>query len=143
MDATSHHNTSQDKTLSGLSILFAEDDPLAALLVCEELQDRGARVVHAGDGQRALDFFHQDEYDLVISDIHMPHINGIELLIALRSESGVPFIGLSGNAHDLDGRTLIEAGALAVLPKPFDRKRLEMILIEHGLLVGAGLSNQS
>ena len=132
-----------NKPLAGLSLLVAEDDAMAALLVCEVLREQGAWVIHAEDGQRALEAFHQDEFDLVISDIHMPKLTGIELLIALRSESGVPLIGLSGDAHDLDGRTLLEAGALTVLSKPLDLKRLILVLKENGLIPTQALSNQS
>lgn len=128
---------------AGLSILFAEDDSLAAVLVCEMLREQGAWVIHGQDGQRALDLFHQNEFDLVLSDIQMPKLTGIELLIALRSESPVPFIGLSGNAHDLDGRTLLEAGALTVLPKPLDVQRLGQILVEHRVRPSLSISNQN
>lgn len=81
-------------------ILLVDDDESIQLLYQEELQEEGYEVVSAMNGEEALEQFRQKEPDLVILDIQMPGLNGIEVLRQLKTiNSAIPVI-LSSAYHD-------------------------------------------
>ena len=82
-------------------ILFAEDEPISRKFISMFLRGEGYEVDEAKDGAEALDFLNNFQFDLVISDIHMPRVDGIELITRLRSISpDTPFIILTSNPND-------------------------------------------
>jgi two-component system, chemotaxis family, chemotaxis protein CheY len=109
-------------------VLVVEDDELMRTLVCEWLTQAGYRVRESIDGEAAIAALRQEPAALVITDMHMPRRDGVQLLTWLRgSVSGTPVIAMSG--HFGSGRCYTAQGALAlgashVLPKPFTREEL-------------------
>ena len=81
-------------------ILLVDDDESIQLLYREELQEEGYHVVSAMNGEEALEQFKQEEPDLVILDIQMPGLNGIEVLRQMKTlNAGIPII-LSSAYHE-------------------------------------------
>ena len=113
-------------------ILCVEDDRELSALICEELTERGYRVILARDGQEGLSAIFRDSPDLILADISMPVMSGIELLealIQLEPRFGnVPFIFLTALAdreNELKGRRL---GADDYVTKPVDFEILDTII---------------
>jgi len=104
-----------------LRVLIAEDDALNAAMLRAILEQLGHQVVHAQNGQRALDLAGTVDFDLVMLDGRMPLLNGAETAAALRLlESAVgraPIIAVIGGDMD-EAREVLAAGADAVLRKP-------------------------
>ena len=82
-------------------ILFAEDEPISRKLISRYLRGEGYDVDEAKDGAEALDFLNSFQFDLVISDIRMPRVDGIELITRLGSiYPDTPFIVLTSLPND-------------------------------------------
>ena len=106
-----------------LSVLVVDDDPVILRLLQVNFELEGIDVVTAVDGEEGLKLAHSDPPDLVISDIMMPKVNGLELLAALRSSPGtaaMPVILLSAKAQVADVQRGLELGADDYVTKPFD-----------------------
>ena len=106
-----------------LSVLVVDDDPVIIRLLQVNFELEGIDVVTAVDGEEGLKLAHSDPPDLVISDIMMPKVNGLELLAALRSSPGtaaMPVILLSAKAQVADVQRGLELGADDYVTKPFD-----------------------
>jgi CheY-like chemotaxis protein len=108
----------------GKRILIAEDEGLSRRWLTAWLRDIGYDVSEARDGVEALELLDTARFDLVLSDIRMPRVDGIAVLTHLRSISPeTPFIVLSGSPNDAD-RLSGMLGAI-VIPKPFLLEDLE------------------
>jgi len=82
-------------------ILFAEDEPISRKLISMFLRREGYEVDEAKDGAEALDLLNKFEFDLVISDIRMPRVDGFAVITRLRSISpDTPFIILTSYPND-------------------------------------------
>ena len=106
-----------------LSVLVVDDDPVILRLLQVNFDLEGIDVVTAVDGEEGLKMAQSDPPDLVISDIMMPKVNGLELLAALRSSPGtaaMPVILLSAKAQVADVQRGLELGADDYVTKPFD-----------------------
>lgn len=105
--------------LPTLSILLAEDNPLIRRLLTEYLVNKHYFVTEAIDGAEAIDLFRQIHPDLVISDLRMPELNGLEFLKKVKAESAeTPFIIISGEGTMDDVIEGLRLGASDFLPKP-------------------------
>jgi len=106
-----------------LSVLVVDDDPVILRLLQVNFELEGIGVVLAVDGEEGLKLAQSDPPDLVISDIMMPKVNGLELLAALRSSpdtASLPVILLSAKAQVADVQRGLELGADDYITKPFD-----------------------
>jgi len=106
-----------------LSVLVVDDDPVILRLLQVNFELEGIGVVLAVDGEEGLKLAQSDPPDLVISDIMMPKVNGLELLAALRSSpdtASLPVILLSAKAQVADVQRGLELGADDYVTKPFD-----------------------
>ena len=106
------------------TILLVEDEELLRAGVQEMLELQGFRVITAADGQQALACLAAESIDLVITDLVMPQLNGIDFVQQLRTtRSDVPVIVVSGSTRNIMQRygidTILVPGADASLPKPF------------------------
>ncbi len=101
------------------SVLVIEDDEDTAEMVCNLLETAGYEAVAVSDGGTALDEIAMIAPDLVLLDIHLPDINGLEILKKVRSHSFLPMIVMSGYERDRDRVVALEAGADDFMAKPF------------------------
>lgn len=114
---------------TGSLILVVEDQQMLRHLVREVLETVG-RVASARDGFEALRLVHELRPDVVVSDISMPGMDGLELMAALRSDPAtchLPFVLLSGDLVSLRSR-LADEPNLALVSKPFDRQELVAVV---------------
>jgi len=108
-------------------ILAVDDSPSMREMVRIALDSAGFEVAQAVDGQQALALARQSCFDLVLSDVNMPEMNGIELIRALRAETAyrhTPILMLTTEASPERKREGKEAGATGWIVKPFDPAQL-------------------
>ena len=112
------------------SILLIDDDDLSRGAIHKMLERAGYAVQSTGDGRGALDQYRSDPTDLVITDLIMPDIDGLEIIQELRRISpSVRVLAISGGGRVEAEEYLSVArkfGAVEVLPKPFTGQRLKM-----------------
>ena len=103
-----------------MRVLIAEDETGLAKALKFLLEKNKFSVDTGYDGAAALDCFHSTDYDVIVLDIMMPKVNGLEVLKAIRREkAGVPVMMLTAKAEIEDRVEGLEAGADDYLPKPF------------------------
>ncbi|MDD4951598.1 MAG: ATP-binding protein, partial [Desulfovibrionaceae bacterium] len=114
----------------GLSVLVAEDSEVNRVLVERLLHGLGHSVTTARDGVEALEAMAQDRFDLVIMDVQMPDMDGVEATRLIRSGSSgrcasdVPIIGLSAHVRPEEKDSFLSAGMNDFLAKPLEKDRL-------------------
>lgn len=118
--------------LDAVKILLVEDDPVFRTIVATFLRGRGALVTEASDGQIALTEFFENTFDVVISDITMPNMDGLELLSELANAgSYVPSIVMSGNQKMSNVSSALQLGASDFLVKPIsDLYQIEQAIFD-------------
>ncbi|MEW6512430.1 MAG: bacteriohemerythrin [Pseudomonadota bacterium] len=107
----------------GAHILLAEDEPINREVALCLLEDTGLIVDVAVDGQEALDLARHHRYALILMDMQMPRLNGIEATRAIRTDSlnlDTPILAMTANAFDDDRQACLSAGMNAHLPKPVE-----------------------
>ena len=110
-------------TDSAYNILVVDDDPGMLAVASEELQANGYAVFEAGDGREALSAMEEAKFDLIISDLEMPRMNGLELVRAIRAldddtVSQTPVIMLTGRGDDKAIQAAFDCGASSFVQKP-------------------------
>ncbi len=117
-----------------LRILLAEDNPINALLTRELLRRRGHTVKDVGSGDAALEALSSEQFDLVITDIHMPGLDGIETAQRIRAREArhgrkrTPIVALTADALETGQRACEDAGMDGFLTKPVDPADLDAML---------------
>ncbi len=101
------------------TILLVDDEDAIQKLLAYPLERDGYRVVSARDGEEALQRFSEEEIDLVVLDIMLPKLDGLEVCKRLRAESTVPIIMLTARDDELDKVLGLELGADDYITKPF------------------------
>lgn len=121
----------ENLSIRGLNILLAEDQLTIQKLTCKQLEMAGCNVIGVLDGQQALDAFSDHSFDIVLTDINMPNINGYEFTQSLR-QSGYKGIIIGITAANVGHETekLLSVGANAVIQKPISIKVLKEVLSE-------------
>jgi len=120
--------------LKGLRVLVAEDNPLNQTLITEQLGTLGCKPVLAGNGREALVLLKQTVVDLVLTDIHMPIMDGYALMEALRqSHPRLPVLAFSAVAAAEQIDEWRRRGFAAYVPKPASLKQVETALLSLGL----------
>ncbi len=110
-------------------ILIVDDESKMRRVLEIMLQKMGYRVLNAGDGAEALDRFQEDAVDLVIADLRMPGMDGIELLIKLRERgSDVPVIVITAHGTIDSAVAAMKHGASDYILRPFDIEALELAI---------------
>lgn len=105
-------------------ILVVDDDPKIRKLVSVNLTARRYVVKEAASGAEALFYFKQEPFDLVIVDLVMPAMDGIEVCARMREQSDVPIIVLSAYGEEELKVRALDAGADDYVTKPFDHEEL-------------------
>src|SRR2546421_2267569 len=100
-------------------ILLVDDEHAVQPLLSYPLRKDGYEVVAAHDGREALDRFAEQRFDLVVLDIMLPKLDGIEVCRRLRSRSQVPIIMLTARDDEIDKVLGLEMGADDYITKPF------------------------
>lgn len=112
-----------------LRVLVAEDNVISQLILHDKLKELGCHVVIASDGVQALTRWHAEPFDLILTDINMPNMNGYELTQALRQHGCVlPIIGATANALQGERERCLAAGMDHCLTKPFTLRALYQCL---------------
>ena len=101
-------------------ILLVEDDPSIREVTAIGLRNAGFTVETAADGQEGLDRFESEPFDLVLLDIMLPRVDGLEVARAIRRTSTVPVVMLTARSDIIDVVVGLEAGADDYVRKPFE-----------------------
>jgi DNA-binding response OmpR family regulator len=114
------------------TILLVDDEESVQKLLTYPLERDGFRVVHAWDGEEALARFAEENVDLVVLDLMLPRLDGLEVCKRLRAQSTVPIIMLTARDDELDKVLGLELGADDYITKPFSirefRSRVRALL---------------
>src|ERR671930_791029 len=114
------------------TILLVDDEDSVQKLLAYPLERDGFRVLQARDGEEALARFAREEVDLVVLDLMLPKLDGLEVCKRLRAESMVPIIMLTARDDELDKVVGLELGADDYITKPFSirefRSRVRALL---------------
>jgi DNA-binding response OmpR family regulator len=106
-------------------ILVVDDEPKIVQLVRDYLERAGFAVSTARDGNEALMRAHQERPDLIVLDLGLPQLDGLEVTRRLRRDSGVPIIMLTARDDETDKVVGLELGADDYVTKPFSPRELE------------------
>jgi two-component system KDP operon response regulator KdpE len=100
-------------------ILIADDDPQILRALTVTLRARGYEIVTAGDGAQAIELAAAQHPDLVMLDLGMPKVTGVDVIVALRGWTQVPILVVSGRSDAADKVDALDAGADDYVTKPF------------------------
>jgi DNA-binding response OmpR family regulator len=106
------------------TILVVDDEPTLRETLVDALEADGFRVVSAADGREALLRFRAERPDLILLDVMLPELSGVEVCRIIRAESGVPIIMLTAKDSELDKVVGLELGADDYVTKPFSLREL-------------------
>ncbi|MGA9762323.1 MAG: response regulator transcription factor [Gaiellaceae bacterium] len=124
------------------TILLVDDEDAIQKLLSFPLQKDGYRVVEARDGEAALSRFDEETVDLVVLDLALPKLDGLEVCRRLRARSPVPIIMLTARDEEIDKVIGLEIGADDYITKPFSirefRSRVRALLRRASLAPFAG-----
>jgi DNA-binding response OmpR family regulator len=112
-------------------VQVVDDDPAIVRLVRRYLEREGFRVIAASDGKTALSQFDREEPNLVVPDIGLPDVDGLEVSRRSRAKSDVPVIMLTARAREEEVIEGFDAGADDYLAKPFSPGVLLALLAQH------------
>ena len=103
-------------------ILLVDDEQSIQTLLSYPLRKEGYDVVHAADGRQALERFDEERFDLVVLDLMLPKVDGLEVCRQLRTRSSVPIIMLTAKSEEIDKVVGLELGADDYITKPFSMR---------------------
>jgi DNA-binding response OmpR family regulator len=106
------------------TILVVDDETTLRETLVDALEAEGVRVVSAADGREALTVFRAERPDLVLLDLMLPELSGIEVCRIIRAESGVPIVMLTAKDSEIDKVVGLELGADDYVTKPFSVREL-------------------
>lgn len=118
---------------AGTRILLAEDEPINQEVSCCLLEEVGLVVDLADDGVQALELARQNTYALILMDMQMPRMNGVDATRAIRAlpaYAHTPILAMTANAFDEDRQVCLDAGMNDHLAKPVDPDRLFEALLK-------------
>lgn len=127
-------NKTKKEPLTGIDILFVEDDPLNQLIGQKLLIAHGANVIVAGTGQEAIRQIRQQPCDLVLMDLDLPDIDGYETTRVIRADEHIPhcpIIALTAHAIGGEEEKCLAAGMNDYLAKPYAIGELIEIVLKH------------
>jgi signal transduction histidine kinase/ActR/RegA family two-component response regulator len=128
-----------------LRVLLAEDNAVNALLASVLLRKVGHHVTHVVTGRKALDALALNEFDLILMDVQMPDMDGLEATAEIRrSEAGtrrhIPIVAFTAHAMAEDRKRFLDAGADGYLTKPFSPEQLHAVIESLRSLVDAQIA---
>lgn len=102
-----------------MKILVVEDEETIREVICVYLRQAQYETIEAEDGEQALKLLEMDSFDLIILDLNLPKINGIEVCKKVRESSQIPIIMLTARVEEIDELIGLESGADDYIKKPF------------------------
>ncbi|MFP4374514.1 MAG: ATP-binding protein [Spirochaetaceae bacterium] len=117
-------------TAPPLRVLVAEDNAINRLYMEKFLEGEGHEVSTAADGNAVLEATSKAAFDVILMDIQMPGLDGVEATRRVRNESNIPIIALTAYARGEEVRSFLEAGMNAVVTKPIQEAELRRALRE-------------
>ena len=113
-----------------VSVLFVDDDPRIRDAMSAIMPKMGHKIEIACNGEEALDSLRKGAFDVVVTDLHMPVMDGLQMMREMKKERpAMPVIFVSAIDGEEEARALREAGACAVLRKPMDLEELESAIL--------------
>ncbi len=123
---------SESNERARVRVLLAEDNPVNRMVAVRTLEDLGYRVVTAENGTEALEALASGDFDLLLSDIQMPEVDGLELVRRIRAaeEPGrrLPIIAMTAHAFEEDRKRCLDAGMDDYVTKPIGREELDRVI---------------
>jgi CheY-like chemotaxis protein len=117
-----------ERRAAGLRILLADDNPVNCRLTALMLEKAGHQIDVVNDGAAAVETLRRRDYDLVLMDVQMPGVDGLEATRRIRQlvsdRASVPVIAITANAWPGDEQRCLAAGMNDYVTKPIDRARL-------------------
>ena len=111
-----------------MRILIADDEAIIRHLLTDVLKDDQHQVVAVENGEEAVEKVKESSFDLIISDVHMPRLNGLETIKIIRGLDKKIFVVMMDSFPDLLSELAQEEGAITCIHKPFDLKEIREIL---------------
>ena len=145
IDSLKSKTTGYMEALKDKRFLIADDDDYSLLLIKTIFTGWELQADFVEDGLQAWELFQKRDYDIVLTDIHMPEIGGIELCNRIRKmqdskKSTIPIIALTANVRDADLQKYLESGMTECLVKPFEEEVLQNMLAN---LLGESIERDS
>jgi len=132
------HLSANDVVGIGLKVLLAEDDRVSQITAQRHMEKMGHEVVAVENGREAVDALRDGHFDLVMMDVQMPVLNGMDATQLIRQgevgdeKKSIPIVALTAYAMGGDKLRIIEAGMDDYLPKPLDMDELRNMLKKYG-----------
>ena len=120
--------------LDSLKILLAEDDEISAIATIRLLEGMGHKVICVIDGELVLEKLREDHFDLVLMDVQMPRLDGVEATSKIRGgaagkgNAGIPIVAMTAYAMAGDKEQFLKSGMDGYLSKPLDMGELKAVL---------------
>ena len=120
----------RETTVTPLNILLAEDNDINAQIVTHMLQNEGHAVCHVENGKQAILQLEMHEFDVVLMDVNMPEMDGLEATQIIRKEMALtlPIIALTANAYQSDKQASLDAGMDFHLNKPVNKDAMLAVI---------------
>jgi signal transduction histidine kinase/CheY-like chemotaxis protein len=129
----SHVESDLDVELAKVQVLVAEDNPANRRLIGALLQPLGLELIMACNGEEAVELFSLDTFDVVLMDIQMPGMDGLEATRAIRGLSSwgahVPIIALTAGTGEAERQRCFDAGVTEFAAKPIDPRALHALIV--------------
>ena len=140
--ANGHTPSTQHGRVNSLRVLLAEDNAVNALLASVLLRKVGHHVTHVVTGRKALDALALHEFDLILMDVQMPDMDGLEATAEIRrleARTGrhIPIVAFTAHAMAEDRKRFLDAGADGYLTKPFSPEQLHAVIASMRSLADA------
>ncbi|WP_348642837.1 response regulator [Neorhizobium alkalisoli] len=104
----------------GLKVLFVEDEALIRISTADFLQELGMTVIEAGAANEAIELARDQAFDVLVTDVHLPDMSGLDLILALRqSVPDLPVIFATGD-RNVEGADNLARSALVTKPYDYD-----------------------
>jgi signal transduction histidine kinase/DNA-binding response OmpR family regulator len=131
--AASSNRDENSAELSPLNILLVEDDQASQQFLCSWLGQKGHKITVADNGHSGLQILQQGGFDLLLTDLRMPQMNGLELTKTIRklsdtAQKGIPIIGVTADVIPETISACLKAGMDSVVTKPVDLLRLTLMI---------------
>ena len=114
----------EDRSQTATTVLVVDDEPILRETIAYNLKREGFNVDVAADGEEALEIARETNPDVIVLDIMLPKMDGLQVLRTIRDESPVPILLLSARSDEIDRVLGLELGADDYLPKPFAMREL-------------------